>query len=100
MIQCGTPPEIFSNPANQYVADFVANMNPLGVLCARDAMISPIRPAPERSITPDMPIRDVLRAFDATHDSLSVREGAQQIGCVTRASVIRALSAERAQPDA
>ena len=32
IVQCGTPREIFSDPANDYVADFVANMNPLGVL--------------------------------------------------------------------
>lgn len=28
IVQCGTPQEIFSNPANGYVADFVAHMNP------------------------------------------------------------------------
>ena len=39
MIQCGTPAQIFQSPANQYVADFVANMNPLGVLRARDALV-------------------------------------------------------------
>lgn len=38
IIQCGTAQEILSNPANDYVADFVAHMNPLAVLKAEDAM--------------------------------------------------------------
>lgn len=38
IVQCGTPRDIFTNPVNEYVADFVAHMNPLGVLTARDVM--------------------------------------------------------------
>src|SRR6056297_2491610 len=38
IVQCGTPQDIFTNPATEYVAEFVAHMNPLGVLCARDVM--------------------------------------------------------------
>ncbi|MEC7964021.1 MAG: choline ABC transporter ATP-binding protein, partial [Pseudomonadota bacterium] len=38
IVQCGTPQQIFTDPATEYVADFVAHMNPLGVLCARDVM--------------------------------------------------------------
>ena len=38
IVQTGTPREIFSDPASPYVAEFVANMNPLGVLTARDVM--------------------------------------------------------------
>ncbi len=38
IVQCGTPRDIFTTPANDYVADFVAHMNPLGVLTARDVM--------------------------------------------------------------
>ncbi|AHM04617.1 L-proline glycine betaine ABC transport system permease protein ProV [Roseibacterium elongatum DSM 19469] len=34
IVQVGTPREIFSAPASDYVAEFVANMNPLGVLTA------------------------------------------------------------------
>ncbi len=41
IIQCGTPKEIHSAPATPYVADFVANMNPLGVLTAADALEEP-----------------------------------------------------------
>lgn len=38
IVQCGTPQEILLQPADQYVADFVAHMNPLGVLRAGDIM--------------------------------------------------------------
>jgi glycine betaine/proline transport system ATP-binding protein len=40
IVQCGTPRDIFSAPASDYVAEFVANMNPLGVLTARDVMLA------------------------------------------------------------
>ena len=38
IVQVGTPQEILKNPANDYVADFVAHMNPLSALNAFDAM--------------------------------------------------------------
>ncbi|ATX65920.1 choline ABC transporter ATP-binding protein [Roseinatronobacter bogoriensis] len=95
MIQCGTPPEIFSQPANDYVADFVANMNPLGVLRASDAMIAgSVIPEGQR-IEIGTPIRQVMEQFDQDHDTLGVWDGAQFVGHVTRASVMNALTARR-----
>ena len=38
IVQFGTPEDIVLNPVNQYVADFVAHMNPVGVLRARSIM--------------------------------------------------------------
>ena len=38
IVQCGTPRDIYSAPVSEYVAEFVAHMNPLGVLTARDVM--------------------------------------------------------------
>jgi glycine betaine/proline transport system ATP-binding protein len=52
IVQCGTPQEIIRNPANEYVADFVAHMNPLGVLCAEDVMIDGDLPEDARSVAP------------------------------------------------
>ena len=91
MIQCGTPSEIFARPANAYVAEFVANMNPLGVLRARDALIASPGPVPTRSVDIDTPIRDVMEAMDAQHDRLGVTEGGRSVGHVSRASVMAAL---------
>ncbi|TVP99324.1 MAG: choline ABC transporter ATP-binding protein, partial [Roseinatronobacter sp.] len=95
MIQLGTPSEIFSHPANQYVADFVANMNPLGVLRACDALSADAGPTPTRSIDSDAPIRVVMDQFDQQHDVLNVTRHGQSIGHVSRASVIAALAGRR-----
>jgi glycine betaine/proline transport system ATP-binding protein len=59
IVQCGTPRDIFAAPASAYVADFVAHMNPLGVLCARD-VTEPATGTPERSVVPDTDIREVM----------------------------------------
>ncbi|NNJ68441.1 MAG: choline ABC transporter ATP-binding protein, partial [Boseongicola sp.] len=58
IVQWGTPREIYSEPSNDYVADFVAHMNPLGVLCARDVM-EPITSEADGMIDADGEISDV-----------------------------------------
>ncbi|MCU0911717.1 MAG: choline ABC transporter ATP-binding protein [Rhodobacteraceae bacterium] len=58
IVQCGTPREIFSDPASDYVADFVANMNPLGVLTARD--VAEPGEAPGDPVAADTPVRTVM----------------------------------------
>ena len=40
IVQFGTPEDIVLNPVNQYVSDFVAHMNPVGVLRAKSIMTS------------------------------------------------------------
>jgi len=91
IVQCGTPREIFSNPANGYVADFVANMNPLGVLTARDVM-QPGTGEGDR-IGVDTTVRDILRRFAESPAPLAVEEGGRVIGRVTPDSVTARLGA-------
>lgn len=91
MIQCGTPAEIYARPANQYVADFVANMNPMLVLRARDALVAAPGPAPTRTVDIDTPIRAVMEQLDVQHDRLGVTEHGRAVGHVSRASVMAAL---------
>ena len=62
IVQCGTPRDIYTNPANPYVADFVAHMNPLGVLTARDVMIAGHADGP--SIDVDTPVLMVILRHD------------------------------------
>lgn len=88
IVQCGTPREIFSNPADDYVADFVANMNPLGVLTARDAM-EPGGGGAE--IEAETPIRDFMARLK--DETLSVTENGQVIGHISAQSVVARLSA-------
>ena len=44
IVQTGKPEDIVLRPANGYVADFVAHLNPLSVLTAADAMIADAGP--------------------------------------------------------
>ncbi len=53
IVQTGKPEDIVLRPANGYVADFVAHLNPLSVLTAADAMIADAGPGdPARTIAP------------------------------------------------
>jgi glycine betaine/proline transport system ATP-binding protein len=90
IVQCGTPADIFRSPANGYVADFVAHMNPLGVLCARDVM-EPVGGVPVDTVAPDTGIRDVMARVGATGAPVGVVEGGQVIGQVTKDTVLARL---------
>ena len=48
IVQTGRPEDIVLRPANGYVADFVAHLNPLSVLTAADAMIADAGPGRSR----------------------------------------------------
>ncbi|MFV2035063.1 MAG: choline ABC transporter ATP-binding protein, partial [Halocynthiibacter sp.] len=71
IVQHGTPQDIFSNPANDYVADFVAHMNPLGVLCARD-VLEPAAGTPQLTVGPDTAIREVMEKVGETGQPVGV----------------------------
>ena len=90
IVQCGTPQEIFSNPSNDYVADFVAHMNPLGVLCARDVM-EPAAGTPQITVGPDTDIREVMNRVGHTGAPVGVVEDGQLIGQVTKDRVLAKL---------
>lgn len=85
IVQIGTPREIYSAPATDYVADFVSNMNPLGVLTARDVMQDVPTDAPR--IPVEMPVKDILARFAETPAPLAVEEDGVVIGTVTTDSV-------------
>ncbi len=87
IVQIGTPRDIFSAPASDYVADFVANMNPLGVLTARDVM-EPGAGGPE--VTAETPIRALLPQLRT--GPLSVTEAGAVLGRVTAESVVARLA--------
>jgi len=93
IIQCGTPRDIFTNPADDYVADFVAHMNPLGVLTARDVMVEgAAKGAPEVSAeTPVMALIDAL----GEAQTLTVTDGGRAIGQVTKSGVLASLAPRR-----
>jgi len=88
IVQCGTPREIFTNPANAYVADFVAHMNPLGVLTARDVMVP--GEATGAAIDAETPVQDIMDQIGEA--ALQVTEDGAPIGTVTQASIIARLT--------
>ena len=87
IVQSGTPRDIYSDPANDYVADFVANMNPLGVLCARDVM-EPASGAHSETVAPDTPINEVMERVIASGQPVAVEDGGAVLGQVTRETVL------------
>ena len=68
IVQTGKPEDIVLRPANGYVADFVAHLNPLSVLTAADAMAAGPGPGGRRRAwsPPDAPLRDALPLFAAS----------------------------------
>ncbi|MEO0866456.1 MAG: ATP-binding cassette domain-containing protein, partial [Pseudomonadota bacterium] len=92
IVQCGTPQDIFQNPATDYVAEFVQHMNPLGVLRLRDVMRAGGQ-TQGQSLPADMLVRDALTAMvDA--GSVTVTDGDAPVGVVDRDDVLSALSVQ------
>ncbi|MEV8466824.1 choline ABC transporter ATP-binding protein [Fluviibacterium sp. DFM31] len=89
IVQCGTPRDIFSDPASDYVADFVAHMNPLGVLTARDVM-GPAAGTDAPRIDPETTVADVMEQLSDDGQML-VEEDGKIIGAVTAQTVVERL---------
>ncbi|SEN42173.1 choline ABC transporter ATP-binding protein [Palleronia pelagia] len=94
IVQHGTPRDIFQKPANEYVANFVAQMNPLMVLTARDAMEPAMLDLPE-TIEAETDIKSVMESLGETRRALGVVENGKVIGQITRQSVLDRLLGPR-----
>ena len=92
IVQAGTPRDIFTAPVNEYVADFVANMNPLGVLRARDVR-GPPETSPTQDVHPDAPLSEVMERLNG--GALAVVENGRVIGHVTPSGILSKLSDPR-----
>src|SRR6056297_800511 len=90
IVQCGTPQDIFTNPATDYVADFVAHMNPLGVLCARDVM-EPATDKPDKTVPPGATIRQVMEISQGHDAPIGVSDGDALLGQITRNGILSKL---------
>jgi len=92
IVQLGTPREIFSNPASDYVADFVSNMNPLGVLTARDVM-EPASEVTAPQVAAETPVAELMQQLTGEIDALRVMDGDTVLGTVTAQSIVARLNA-------
>ncbi|MCB1346193.1 MAG: CBS domain-containing protein, partial [Rhodobacteraceae bacterium] len=76
--------------------DFVAHMNPLGVLRARDAMVAAPRPAPASLTLPaDTPLRDAMARLAEGQGRVLLTDNHHVIGMLTEGSAVAALIAKR-----
>ncbi|MDO5659062.1 MAG: choline ABC transporter ATP-binding protein [Paracoccus sp. (in: a-proteobacteria)] len=88
IVQCGTAREIIARPATDYVAQFVAHMNPLAVLRAAD--LAEPGAAPGTPLPPDLPLREAMRRL-ADAPALPLEGGGQ----ITRRAVMARLAQGR-----
>jgi glycine betaine/proline transport system ATP-binding protein len=95
IVQTGTPQDIFTNPSTDYVADFVAHMNPLGVLRARDVM-EQASTVPDVTVPPDMSIQKVMELARSGSAPIGVTENGKLLGQITRSGILAKLLDPRA----
>ena len=97
IIQCGTPQEIVKNPANQYVADFVQNMNPINMLTAGDVMQHGASNdgGVTATATPQTPLVDILDAMARTPGNVGVVDNGTVIGTITAQDIVNGLTRHR-----
>lgn len=92
IVQCGKPQQIFAHPADDYVADFVAHMNPLGVLRACDVMDAPQSQTYANTVSANKLIADILDTVSASEQAVGVKREGNIIGQLTSNRVLRHLS--------
>ncbi len=100
IIQCGTPQQIVKQPATQYVADFVQNMNPISMLTAADVMK---RGVDERNgqmnvaatARPSSPLIDILDALSKNSGAIGVVDNGAIIGTISADEVVAGLTRHR-----
>lgn len=92
IVQCGTPQEIFRNPSNDYVSDFVKHMNPLGVLRARDVMRADAPAVGASPVDADARVQEVMTTLVSSDADLAVVDGGTPIGVIGKDDVLAYLS--------
>jgi len=89
IVQCGSAREIIANPVSDYVADFVAHMNPMAVLTARDVMEPGVCNGPP--VDCQMPVKGVMTMLSNGVGELSVVEAGAAIGVIRAPSLMARL---------
>ncbi|MBL4906341.1 MAG: choline ABC transporter ATP-binding protein [Sneathiella sp.] len=95
IIQYGTPQEIVLSPADDYVKDFVAHMNPLNVLRAVDIMSQSTNgngSMAARQVPGHTPMRDLIHMMWENSDDIDVAQENSVIGSISSGDVFRSLA--------
>jgi glycine betaine/proline transport system ATP-binding protein len=92
LVQVGTAREIIANPVSDYVAEFVAHMNPLGVLTARDVMVAGAGGAGQ-SVAAETPVKVLMEMLQggAADVTVTVTDKGKAIGRVQATDVLSKL---------
>lgn len=104
IVQVGTPEEIILNPADDYVADFVAGISKLNMIFAHSVM-KPVEEfeathgslphdAPEAK--PDMDLSALIDLAVDGRGVIAVTEHGKTVGVINRAGLIRAIQESQA----
>ena len=91
VVQAGPPQDIFTNPRTDYVADFVAHMNPLGVLSAGDVMEPGAGVEGAAPLAPEAPVRAAMEAVQRAGGPVPVARDGRVIGRVSAESILARL---------
>ena len=91
IVQCGTAREIIANPVSEYVADFVAHMNPLGVLTARDVMEPGEASAAAHQLPAETPVKQIMDLMSQGVAELVVTENGRNLGMIRTAGLMAKL---------
>ncbi|WP_377296400.1 choline ABC transporter ATP-binding protein [Rhizobium sp. SGZ-381] len=100
IIQCGTPQQIVQAPADQYVADFVQNLNPITMLTAGDIMrqgaaLSGAQQPVTATARAETPLVDILDAMARQPGIVGIVDNGTVIGTVGADEVIAGLTRHR-----
>lgn len=90
IVQSGTPKSIYSSPANRYVEEFIAHINPLSVLCARDVM-EPATGRHETTVAADTDVKDIMGQVVQNGTAIGVTEDGMLIGQVSKDRILARL---------
>ncbi len=89
IVQCGTAREIIANPISDYVAEFVAHMNPLSVLTARDVMVP--GSLGQMSVDAETPVRHVMEMIRDGAADIAVTDNGKLCGTINGPEVMAKL---------
>ncbi|MCE7026740.1 choline ABC transporter ATP-binding protein [Jiella avicenniae] len=102
IVQIGTAQDIVLRPADDYVSDFVAHMNPLNVLTAGDVMKPVDRhdaaPANVAAMAdPSTPLKRVMESVSGARGSVVVSQNGKILGQIGPQEIVDALQRHQAE---
>ncbi len=87
IVQCGTAREIIANPVDDYVQEFVAHMNPLSVLTARDVMVAG-ETSSAHTVGAETPVREIMAMMRDGVAEMAVEAHGARIGVLRAGAVM------------